>query len=131
MHIRAYLILFILLVSSSSGALASSGRSSPIIDYSLSKYDWYSDENIIVSATIRDAPYNSNFTISWNLKGETGNTILTGIEEIKTSGSSADFSIEISKFFIGDHFYELQIDTTQNSNLVDTRILEFSFCLLI
>jgi hypothetical protein len=109
MHIRAYLILFIFLVSSSSGVLASSGRSSPQIDYSLSKHDWNSNEKIVVSATIRDAPYNSNFTISWNLKGENGNTILTDTQEIKTSGSSADFNIEISKFFTGDHFYELQI----------------------
>jgi len=127
MRIRALLILIVLLFSTSSGALASSNRSNTIVDHQLTKNDWHSDEVVTITITIRDAPYNTNFTISWDLVGESNNVIKTETIEIQTSGSSANVDLEISQFYTGDHFYQLTIETiqTSNSNIVDSTTLEF------
>ena len=127
MRNRAFLILFVLLFSTSSGVLASSPRSNTIIDHQLTKNDWHSDEVVTITITIRDAPYNSNFTITWDLIGESSSIIQSGVIEIQTTGSSANVDLEISQFYTGDHFYQLTIDTTQssNGNLVDSTSLEF------
>ena len=127
MRTRALLILFVLLFSTSSGVLASSSRSNVIIDHQLTKNDWHSDEVVRITITIRDAPYNSNFSIEWDLIGESSSIIQSGIIEVQTTGSSSNVDLEISQFYTGDHFYQLTIDTiqTSNNNLVDSTILEF------
>ena len=127
MRICALLLFLVLIISSSSSVLASSSRSNVIIDHELPKKDWLSDEIVSVTVTIRNSPYNTNYTISWELFGESGNSILTGMNEVRTTGSNANVELEISQFFTGEHFYQLSIDTIQssNGNLVDTTSMEF------
>ena len=85
----AFLIVLILLLSTSTSVLASSSRSNVVIDHEIPKQDWYSDETISVTQTIRNSPYNTNYTILWELYGENGpNSILSCL--LYTSPSPRD-----------------------------------------
>ncbi len=125
----AFLIVLILLLSTSTSVLASSSRSNVVIDHEIPKQDWYSDETVSITQTIRNSPYNTNYTILWELYGENGpNSILSGFFNVTTTGSSANIVLEISEFFNGDNFYVLSIDTFQslNGNIVDSSLLQFT-----
>ena len=124
----AAIILLLIVISNSTSVLASSSRSNVIIDHNLPKLDWYSDEIVSVTQTIRNSPYNTDYTILWEVVGETSTAIISGFYNVTTTGSSANVHLEFSQFFNGDHFYILSIVTVQssNGNVVDSSILQFT-----
>ncbi len=68
-HIWA--LLFILL-SPSWVTVAGTGGRAMTTDVSVQRYDWFSNETVIIDFSLRDAPYQQSLTASWSLFDEDG-----------------------------------------------------------
>ena len=122
-HIWA--LLFVLLSPSWVAAAGDSGRAMNT-DVSLQRFDWFSNETVIIDYSLRDAPFQQSLTASWSLLDEDGSQLLNGTHHFQAAGTFTTFEVELEAFYSGSHFYSYETEIrSQNGNIIGEKTVEF------
>ena len=109
-----FLILMILL-QSATGLVQAEGRAAST-SLSIAKYDWLSNETVIISVEITNAPYSVDLFAHWNLYDENDAVILNGTYQFQASGTVTSFDLPLKHFYNGSHFYRFDVEIIDASN---------------
>ena len=82
-------------------------------DAEISRYDWLSNETVLVDVQLKNAQFNTNYTIAWNLEDVDGMVVDSGSIVFKATGTVTSNVIELKQFYNLNHFY------TFKANLYD------------
>ena len=109
-ELRTWVLVGLLIAHSALIPAAAESRSSPTVTHAIDRQDWHSNEIIEVTTFISDSPYNALYTIQWSIFGSAAAPLLQGQQVFQTSGSSDSTVFEIHSFYMGDRFYNIQIE---------------------
>ena len=100
-----------LLVSSLFAALPAQANGRAIeFTAGISRYDWLSNETVPMDVQLKNAQFNTNYTISWELEDVDGVIVDSGTIVFKATGTVTSNIIELKHFYNSNHFYTFQAD---------------------
>jgi hypothetical protein len=95
-------------------------------DVSMERFDWFSNETVIIDYSLRDAPYQQALTASWSLLDEDGSQILNGTHQFQAAGTFTTFEVHLATFYSGSHFHSFETEIrAQNGNIIGEATVEF------
>ena len=100
-----------MLFQSASGVVQAEARA-VTTELTVEKYDWLSSEVVVIHASVRNAPYNMELKVSWDLVGESNLVITNGTYLFQATGTITELQFELEKFYQGDHFYSFEFEIT-------------------
>ena len=109
---RVAFVLFFFGVASKCIRGSSSEARAVTTELTVEKYDWLSSEVVVIDASVRNAPYNMELKVSWDLVGESNLVITNGTYLFKATGTITELQFELEKFYQGDHFYSFEFEIT-------------------
>ncbi|MDA8759636.1 SGNH/GDSL hydrolase family protein [Candidatus Poseidonia alphae] len=125
MRWHVWALLFILL-SPSWVTVAGTGGRAMTTDVSVQRYDWFSNETVIIDFSLRDAPYQQSLTASWSLFDEDGVQLLNGTYRFQAAGTFTVFEIHLEAFYSGSHFHSYETEIrAQNNDVIGEATVEF------
>ena len=109
-------VLLVFLLMTSQVALSNAQAEGRAIEFDveLSRYDWLSNETIPVQIELKNAPYNTNFTLIWDVRDVNNNLVANGSLTFKATGTITAKVIELKHIYSNEHFY------TFSANLLDS-----------
>ena len=107
----AFVLTFLVLLQSASGVVQAEARA-VTTELTVEKYDWLSSEVVVIHASVRNAPYNMELKVSWDLVGESNLVITNGTYLFQATGTITELQFELEKFYQGDHFYSFEFEIT-------------------
>ena len=106
-----------MVLQSAIGMVSAEGRATTI-EISIEKYDWFSNETVIITIDLTNAPYNEDLQGKWILFDENNVLLLNGSHLFQASGTVTTFEIPLKHFYNGAHFYAFEIDILDSSTAV-------------
>ena len=113
---KVVLFLILLMVMQSATSLVEAQGRAASTNLSVDKYDWFSNETVIVHVEITNAPYSVELFAQWALLDEDSAILLNGTHPFQASGTVTSFDIMLEQFYNGDHFYRLDVEIIDASN---------------
>ena len=113
MRIQVFLV-FLLMTSQVALSNAQAEGRAIEFDVELSRYDWLSNETIPIHIELKNAPYNTNFTLIWDVRDVNNNLVADGSLTFKATGTITAKVIELKHIYSNEHFY------TFSTNLLDS-----------
>ena len=110
-----FFLILLMVLQSATGLVEAQGRAATT-NLSVEKYDWLSNETVIITVEMSNAPYNIDLFAHWELLDENDAIILTGIHSFQASGTSTSFEIAMKHFYNGSHFYNLDVEIIDEAN---------------
>ena len=109
-------VLLVFLLMTSQVALSNAQAEGRAIEFDveLSRYDWLSNETIPIQIELKNAPYNTNFTLIWDVRDVNNNLVANGSLTFKATGTITAKVIELKHIYSNEHFY------TFSANLLDS-----------
>ena len=110
-------LVLLMVLQSATGLVEAQGRATTT-HLSVDKYDWLSNETVIVNVEITNAPYSISLFAHWDLLDEDNVVLLNGTHSFQASGTVTSFDIVLKQFYIKAHFYKLEVDIVDASNTI-------------
>ena len=108
---RTHFLLAMLLVSSLFAALPAQANGRAIeFTAEISRYDWLSNETVPMDVQLKNAQFNTNYTIFWELEDVDGVIVDSGTIVFKATATVTSNIIELKHFYNSNHFYTFQAD---------------------
>ena len=108
---RSHGLLAVLMISSLFVTLPVHADARAIeFDAEISRYDWLSNETVLIDVQLKNAQFNTNYTIAWNLEDVDGTVVDSGSIVFKATGTVTSNVIELKQFYNGNHFYTFKVD---------------------
>ena len=79
-------------------------------DIELPHLDWLSNETIPVDVRLKNAQFNTNYTLHWILSDVDDSVIESGSIVFKATGTVTSNTIELKHFYNSNHFYTFEAD---------------------
>ena len=79
-------------------------------DIELPHLDWLSNETIPVDVQLKNAQFNTNYTLHWTLSDVDDSVIESGSIVFKATGTVTSNTIELKHFYNSNHFYTFEAD---------------------
>ncbi|MGY8727864.1 MAG: SGNH/GDSL hydrolase family protein, partial [Candidatus Poseidoniales archaeon] len=115
MRKAVFFLILMILLQSATGLVQAEGRAAST-SLSIAKYDWLSNETVIISVAITNAPYSVDLFAHWNLLDENDAVILNGTYQFQASGTVTSFDFPLKHFYNGSHFYRFDVEIIDASN---------------
>lgn len=74
------------------------------------RYDWLSNESVLIDVQLKNAQFNTNYTIAWGLEDLDGTVVDSGSIVFKASGTVTSNIVELKHFYNSNHFYTFDAD---------------------
>ncbi|RJU94326.1 MAG: hypothetical protein DWC00_06795, partial [Candidatus Poseidoniales archaeon] len=84
-------------------------------DVELTRYDWLSNETIPLQIELKNAPYNTNFTIVWDVRDLNNDLVANGSLTFKASGTVTTKVVELRHIYNNEHFYTFSVNLLDSS----------------
>lgn len=111
MLMRAQIILTLLLVSSVLATIPAHAQGRAIeFDVELSRYDWLSNETVPVDVQLKNAQFNTDYTIIWTLVDADDIILDNGSMVFQATGTITSNLIDLKHFYNNKHFYTFEVD---------------------
>ena len=111
MRMRAQILLTLLLVSSVFATMPANAQGRAIeFDVELTRYDWLSNETISMDVQLKNAQFNTDYTLVWTLVDEDDLIIDNDSLVVQATGTITSNLIELKHFYNNKHFYTFEID---------------------
>jgi len=115
-RMRAQILLTLLLVSSVLVPMTGHAQGRAIeFDIEISHLDWLSNETIPMDVQLKNAQYNTNYTLIWTLRDIDDNVLETGSKVFKATGTITSNIIELKHFYNSNHFYNFEAELYDSS----------------
>ncbi|MGB0174254.1 MAG: hypothetical protein ACPF9S_04410, partial [Candidatus Poseidoniaceae archaeon] len=66
-------------------------------DAEIPRYDWLSNETVLIDVQLKNAQFNTNYTITWNLGDVDGTVVDSGSIVFKATGTVTSNVIELKQ----------------------------------
>ncbi len=120
---RTPLILVFLLLSCGLAPMTGEAGGRAIeFDVELSRYDWLSNETIPMDVQLKNAQYNTNYTISWTLKDSSDTVLELGSQVFMATGTVTSNIVALKHFYNNNHFYTFEVQLYDNSGTLLTEV---------
>ena len=93
-----FFLILLMMLQSVTGLVEAQGRA-VTTNLSVEKYDWLSNETVIVNVEITNAPYSIGLFANWNLVDESNAIILNGTHSFQATGTVTSFEIMLEQFY--------------------------------
>lgn len=114
--VRTQVFLVLLLVVSVLAPLPANAQGRAMeFNIEVSRFDWLSNETIPMDVQLKNAPYNTNFTLEWTLVDVDDLMILNGTKLFKATGTTTSLVIELKHFYNNEHFYTFDAEIYDES----------------
>jgi len=121
-----FFLILMMLLQSATGLVQAEGRTAST-NLSIAKYDWLSNETVIISVEITNAPYNIDLFAQWQLFDENDAVILNGSYPFQASGTMTSFDLPLKHFYNSAHFYRLEVEISDDSNnIINSELQPFT-----
>ncbi|MEC7254699.1 MAG: SGNH/GDSL hydrolase family protein, partial [Candidatus Thermoplasmatota archaeon] len=108
---RAQILLTLLLVSSVFATMPANAQGRAIeFEVELSRYDWLSNETIPMDVQLKNAQFNTDYTLIWTLVDEDNLILDNGSMVVQATGTITSNLIELKHFYNTKHFYTFEVD---------------------
>ena len=87
-------------------------------DIELPQLDWLSNETIPVDVKLKNAQFNTNYTLHWILSDVDDTIIESGSIVFKATGTVTSNTIELKHFYNSNHFYTFEADLHDASGVL-------------
>ena len=110
-----FFLILLMVLQSATGLVQAQGRAATT-NLSVEKYDWLSNETVIVNVEITNAPYSIGLFANWNLLDENNAVLLNGTHSFQAAGTVTSFDIMLERFYNSAHFYTFEVEIVDVSN---------------
>lgn len=110
-----FFLILLMVLQSATGLVQAQGRAATT-NLSVEKYDWLSNETVIVNVEISNAPYSIGLFANWNLLDENNAVLLNGTHSFQAAGTVTSFDIMLERFYNSAHFYTFEVEIVDVSN---------------
>ena len=104
--------LVILLLCSLTLPISANASSSVVVELTLAKYDWQSNDTVEISVEVSNAPFSQQLSADWEISNKDGNQIAAGSQSFQSSGANTQFPLLVKHFFDGSNFYFVNVKIT-------------------
>lgn len=103
---RAPVFLVLLLLASALAPLPTHANARAMeFNIEIERFDWLSNETVSMDVQLKNAPFNTNFTLDWALMSVDNVIVLNGSEVFKATGTTTSVLVELKHFYNNNHFY--------------------------
>ncbi len=108
---RAQILLTLLLVSSIFATMPVKAQGRAIeFEVQLSRYDWLSNETIPMDVQLKNAQFNTDYTLIWTLVDDDDIILQNGSLVVQATGTITSNLVELKHFYNNKHFYTFEVD---------------------
>lgn len=111
-----WLVLVVLMVPLLPVMEAEGGRST-VVTLDIPRHDWTSSEVVEIDLRLRNAPYNQVLRAEWDL-GDGQGVLENGTVLFMAAGTTTSVDINLSMFYRGEHFHEVNVIVYDNTGAV-------------